>query len=282
MILTYSGKDSMLQEKPKDVFNYWVVERLQVLENRNKGMEKPWSPDPIMQNTYFTNVNREEDKTTKFIRHWANGVEYKYLPYWYTFARMINWIPALSEVDPIVDSLKDAIYLMNKRRDGGGQVFSGAYLITTCGEKMDKLDYVWRVCDHVKQFVKIHPRLDEQWQDLTKIKGLGNFLAAQVVADLKNTKGTVWSKADDWNSFVVPGPGSTKGMNYYMERALTKNIPIGQFKGEIEEARWYLEEQADKYIPMCNQDLQNCFCEFSKYMRILKGEGRSKRKYQGL
>lgn len=286
MILTYSGRDSMLLEQPKDLFNYWVFEREEVRYKKERGDDKPWSTDPIFQTAYFTNVNREKDKTTKYIRAWAENIEVQWLPMWYTFARMINWPDALDEIDPTTSTIDEAIEVLKERRNRGDKIFSGAYLITTCGEKMDKLDYVGRVCNDVNRLVSIFTTLQCQWDQLVRVKGLGSFLAAQVIADLKNTKNTIWADADDWWSFVVPGPGSIKGMNYYMERKpLTKNIPLEQFKREIVDAKNYLRDQFNTnsiYLPrICNQDLQNCFCEFSKYMRILRMEGKSKRKYPG-
>jgi hypothetical protein len=32
---------------------------------------------------------------------------------------------------------------------------------------------------------------------------------------------------------------------------------------------------------LCFQNLQNCFCEYDKFMRVTNGTGRSKRKYKG-
>ena len=52
------------------------------------------------------------------------------------------------------------------------------------------------------------------------------------------------------------------------------------YEKELEIVRKHL--YTEELIPeLCNQDLQNCLCEYSKYMRVLNG-GRTKRNYQGL
>jgi len=52
----------------KDQFFYWMKERERVRVRKERGDPKPWSEDPVFQQTYFCNVNREYDRVTKFIR----------------------------------------------------------------------------------------------------------------------------------------------------------------------------------------------------------------------
>ena len=52
----------MKKADPKEIFNYWVQERLDVLARKNNRAKKPWSKDPIFQTVYFCNVEREKTK----------------------------------------------------------------------------------------------------------------------------------------------------------------------------------------------------------------------------
>ncbi len=98
------------------------------------------------------------------------------------------------------------------------QVWSGAYLISTCGAAMPKSVYCVNV---LEEAYKIFPLTamkgcQEVWEFLTdNLNGIGSFLAAQIVADLKNTKGHALSNALDWDTFCAPGPGSLRGTNWY-------------------------------------------------------------------
>jgi hypothetical protein len=270
---------------PKEAFAYWITERYKVLKKREAGEPKPWSNDPIFQSVYFTNVHREDDRTTKFIRQWAQQVDGELIVPAYVFARMINRAETLEGVtDGFVDGFKPERLKakLTDRRDWGAQIFSGAYLITTCGVKMDKIDYVVRVVSHAMQrdFTECRDCQDT-WEVLKSVSGLGSFLAAQVVADLKNTVHHPLEEASDWHSFVASGPGSKRGVNYWLGR--TPEAPISEmyFKRYIAQIREETLPLLDGVPVMCNQDLQNCLCEFSKYMRVRDG-GRTKRNYPGV
>ena len=284
MTLEYNGKECMKKADPKEIFNYWVHERLDVLARKNIKVKKPWSKDPIFQTVYFCNVRREEDKTPKWIRQWTEDITSPIsMMVWYTLARTLNNIDTLESLGEPTDDI-DFAWLstrLKNRRKQGKQIFGGAYLITTCGVKMDKLDYVLDLAASVKNCCSVCDTLEEQWLELTRVKGLGNFLAAQIVADLKNTQGMHWNQAEDFYTFVASGPGSIKGLNYFFERKPELLITNARFKKELEIVREYMDKKEDQPLYLCNQDLQNCLCEYSKYMRVLNG-GRTKRNYQGL
>ena len=89
------------------------------------------------------------------------------------------------------------------------------------------------------------------------------------------------NQAEDFYTFVASGPGSIKGLNYFFERKPELIITNARFKKELEIVREYMDKKEDQPLYLCNQDLQNCLCEYSKYMRVLYG-GRTKRNYQGL
>jgi hypothetical protein len=118
---------------------------------------------------------------------------------------------------------------------------------------------------------------------LQTIEGLGSFLAAQVVADLKNTVGHPLQTANDWWTFVAHGPGSIRGLQWFWQ-AEGVTITPSNFLTYFKAMREYVDENWDETAmgaAICNQDLQNCLCEFDKYCRVSSGSGRSKRNYPG-
>ena len=162
-------------------------------------------------------------------------------------------------------------------RDDGLQLFNGAYLITTCGVKMDKVDYVYRVVEDAASldFTGVSDCRGYA-RRLQLVNGLGSFLAAQVVADLKNTPGHVLYTAPDWWTWCAPGPGSLRGIKWLEGYESTTK---GQFSAT---ARHLYSTLTDDIPKLHMQDFQNCLCEFDKYCRVKTGAGRSKRKYNGL
>jgi hypothetical protein len=49
-------------------FLYWIRERHSIYLRRKAGKPKPWTDDAILQNYFFTNPYRENDKTTVWFR----------------------------------------------------------------------------------------------------------------------------------------------------------------------------------------------------------------------
>ena len=112
--------------------------------------------------------------------------------------------------------------------------------------------------------------------------GMGSFLAAQVICDLKYVEPL--RSADDWRTWAASGKGSLRGLNRVM----------GHDKGRSwTEHEWFRRlhalhaeigplVRASKMPPIHAQDLQNCLCEFDKYERTRLGEGKPRCRYAGL
>ena len=169
--------------------------------------------------------------------------------------------------------------LLKAKREG--KIWNGAYIVSTNGKKLDKLTHCFNLFKGIDRPVHITEdcySLKEAHKRLMTIDGLASFLAGQVVADLKNTEGHPLQDADDWWDFSAPGPGSLRGLTWFFEEKVTaKNYNI-----KINEASEILDFELPTTIlnKLCFQNLQNCFCEYDKFMRVTNKTGKSKRKYK--
>ena len=258
---------------------YWIQERYNIKLRREAGLPKPWSSDKVFQSVRFCNVHREDDKVTVWIRQNWNRPKH---PAWmFVLARMLNLIDTLGSIadhSDVVDDpdgqdfsgLKEGLKAI---RSEGTKVFTSAYTISTCGKSMDKIDYVvdW-VCQRVKDLPNDeNPLTCEHMQKrLTRVDGLGSFLAAQVVADMKNTVGHPLSHAPDFWSFSAPGPGSLRGLSWYFYGS-SKGVTESRYTESLVNCRSEVDPLIPGHIPrISDQDFQNCLCEFSKYMKVFK------------
>lgn len=270
----------------QELFVHWVLERDLIRRRKEKGEPKPWTQDKVMQTTYFCNVNREDDRVTRWIReNWR----YEFGPEFYDFAmiaaRLFNQPNTLEIIgqptEDIERWLHDTHYTLRKMQDNKERVFNGAYIVSTNGRKMNKIDYVLEL---LKQFttpylLHKYDRLDMTHKFLATFQGMGSFMAAQVIADLKNTKGHPLQQADDWWTFSSFGPGSLRGLSWFWESKITPATYQGAIARQYAIAQDHLPQSILQTL--CMQNLQNCNCEYDKYMRVLNGTGRSKRQYQG-
>lgn len=257
---------------------FWISERERIYKARQLKQSPPWTDDPILASYRFCNVRREHDKVTQWIAEfWREGkATQRSFVAALVLARMLNNPECLKELGyPGFWDSPDLEERLKARRARGAKILNAAYVITTCGERMDKIDYIMRVCTNVYYHdfeARAGEKLSSFHARLMGIRGLGQFLAAQVVADMKNTQGCSLTSAPDWWSWAAPGPGSLKGLA--MVLGVSKISP-SQFLQRATE----LKSQIPEANCLCMQDFQNCLCEISKYLRAYNGSGKPKQRY---
>lgn len=251
-----------------DLFCYFVSEREVVRVRREAGVPKPWTNNVILQNHHFCNVRREDDRGTKEIRELMTQyvLDVERLPCMYTMARMFN------HADTVYEWITGGLMKVKKSRNDGNKIFHTAYVVSTAGQSMDKVDYVSRVVTDVAHLDVPRTSLREGFEALRFVSGLGSFLAGQVIADLKNDRYYDQHNTPDWYTFSVMGPGSKKGLDFIYGGGTTER--------NFEERISGLDLVTSGKIPALHrQDLQNCLCEFSKYVRYQQGLPGRRRKY---
>ena len=238
---------------------------------------------------------REYDKVTRWIRDF-------YSPYVHTslfevniaFARLINKIETLGRIGYIQsescygDSVLERLLDMQAE---GAITFGNAYIVSTNGRTIGKAQYI---CETLLPAIHeavgpagrlggypSNPTLAGRYSGLMSVHGLGSFMAGQILADLKNTPGHPLFVASDKRTWSCPGPGSLRGLAWIFFGGLigARVIP-SQYAAYLLTLRGYLENTDAPQVD--DQDLQNCLCEFDKYMRVSTGAGRSKRRYNGV
>lgn len=260
---------------------------------RQAGKPKPWTGDPILQQYRFCNVYRELDKVTVWIaKNWR--MPHRADPeLWFamTVARLVNWPDTLQHLGyPVPWRMQNFIDCMRDRMEQG-KAWGGAYIVSTNGNKMDKELYIasrvlnplWtnrKTIDLIYQ--QTSTTLAGFHNELTKFDGLGSFLGAQVIADLKYVKPL--SQAKDWHTWAASGPGSRRGMNRLLGQPIDTPCTEALWLARLQTARDELNRHLHHGAQMAElhaQDVQNCLCEWDKYERVRLGEGHPKATYQG-
>jgi len=165
----------------KEELAYWINERYSIMKKKTAGQVPPWTADPNMAGVRWCNVHREDDAVTVWMaREWRCA---KMPMWWIVLGRMLNYIPTLNEVvsaqvPKTYPDLSTIGGILKARRERGDKVFTSAYTISTCGKKMDKIDYVMEV---VQAFMEAgepdYSSLAECYKQITCVDGFGSFLA---------------------------------------------------------------------------------------------------------
>ncbi len=293
-----------------NLFWWFVNERQSIWFKRFvHKLPPPWSEDHTLQTERFTNVYRELDPGTQYVIKEIldiqapkpdkifNTMFYRLVGRSETHAAVGFQHLATFDPDYLEYSLKRI------RNTSSTPIFTAAYMVsayTQMGSK-DKIENVVRLFALLHQdFHIFYSRINscqsaaQVYEILRSALGFGNFLAYQVLVDLlyplpvyNNTPLLPYSH-DDWAS---AGPGAQRGISMLLkEEAEVENLDVMRWlriNQNVEFNRLgiqfsYLRDHEGNIIEISLANIQNCLCEFHKYIKITEGTGRGRRKFTPL
>lgn len=143
---------------------------------------------------------------------------------------------------------------------------------------------------HLPDRIKRCKTAREVCRVLSRIDGIGVFLGYQMFVDMTYIPEFPFSE----NEYVVAGRGCQRGCEYLFEDSddMTYEECIFWLRDHLEDI--FAEHTKGKFscktlfsdLPPYDQQfnvmsIENCLCELSKYTRVLRKEGRPRKRYQG-
>jgi hypothetical protein len=201
-------------------------------------------------------------------------------------ARLLNLPESLELVKGLLVPFKPEQFrrVLHAHKADGHNVFNAAYIVSTNGRTMDKIDYI--VAEVLGPMWALRANFNASLKGLSlagahdllmRQNGLGSFMAAQILADLKYADPMRWV---DFDTFAASGPGSKRGMNRVLDRPIDTPLREGHFREHLATLREKVNSRLKWKPRITAQDLQNCLCEFDKYERARTGEGKPKQLYK--
>lgn len=260
---------------------------------KESGAPWPWSPDAILTAWKFTNVKREHDRTTVWMRkNWTGPNEGRppgeiifncaLFRYFGTseFAEALGW---RYDWDP-----HEVAALAAARMTRGERVFTGAYIIPTLGHRGPKAEAVahlilsplWKARDRLAKIAADTRSWRATAEALRVLPGFGGsgFMAKETLQDAIQTPAL--AAVTDRDKWCPAGPGARRGLNRLANRPL--NAAVSEEKLVTEMVALLDLSRAhpvNGLPPLELHDVQFQLCEFDKYERVRKGEGRPRSKY---
>lgn len=279
-----------------DLFD-WMNERHAIWKRRAAGKPWPWTEDEILRTYKFTNVFRELDRVTLELHKRVDKLPAAAMKLYHIVAfRAFNrpeTYDALME-DASLYNFKAMIKTLRGMIKRGEHVFTGAYIVTNAGSKVPKIELM------ASALAVILHRIDELHDDIIEdgtMQGAtrllaefpmhGNFTSYEVVCDLRWQKSMGLSRAPDRLTWANLGPGARRGINR-MRTGRFNEKAFGDTQSYIEYMRDLLAEAPSRLDQKTFADapalemreIEHSLCEYDKYMRVLKGEGRPRSVYR--
>lgn len=254
---------------------HWITEREKCRLGKKAGDTPPWSLDPNIANYRYCNVNREHDKVTIWIDKHIRQVDHPSMWFNIVIGRFLNNPGSLGDLGFIEEWNPGRFRtLLDARKSAGLSVFSGAYMIHAKTRGVPKhhylVDYVFDPLWDERDTVPGKGASCADWDKwLSRFYGMGDFMKNQIITDMKYSP--LLEGAEDWETYIKLGPGTKRGLLAIYGDDTVENLL---------DLRKRLTE--DKRVPNVFRDLNNvanCCCELSKYLKLLTGTGRPKMGY---
>jgi len=273
---------------------HWITQRERVRTMREAGGLPPWTADPIIAEWRFCNVNRCDDRETKWIFQHVIAEHATSSVIWFNLAiaRFINWSPTLAKLGYFDEwDAKRFVAVIEALQATKDKVFTGAYMIPAGPNGIAKHVYLaeqvftrlWNL-GVVVQGLKPQPKATcADWDVfLRKVPLMGDFLRNQIITDMKYSHHLTHAK--DWSTFILAGPGTQRGLNRMLALPLNQKWGSGVSAEALVELRKVVLAAKPQWTETFKDlnNLSNCMCELDKYCRVLKGEGKPRARYKAV
>lgn len=277
---------------------YFTWEREVIRIVKERGDPLPYTLDPILAKYKFTNIRRRDDRVSRWIIN--NVIEPNkgedHLWFILLISRLVNWPPTLQHlIDEGVLFRKPKDFnpvefsaSVEKFKAQGNKVYSGAYMVYPTKMDIGGVKSL-AIANHIikptaslehelgRILFGLEPTVEAFVTELSASFGISSFMAGQVAADLTYCEHL--GSAEDLYLYAPIGPGSSRGLNYLLNRAPNAGWTQANFNGELISIRQAITRELG-ITDLTLHDVQNVMCEFNKYCRTVLGEGKPKTTYQ--
>ena len=285
-LLVFRGAPRAKTTAAYDTFWRFAAERQSIFFKKTETVNPPWTDDPILSSYKFTNVYRASDRVSQYlIRHVIyKGDQSPEEVFFRTalfrfFNKIETWEWLLSRFGEISSrefTLARYDAVLTDALASGKRIYSAAYIMpsgrSSFGHRrkhrnhLELLGIFMR--DEVPQFINSAPSMKHVFEILCSYPMIGRFLGYQLATDLNYSRICEFSEME----FVMPGPGAMDGIHKSFSHlgGLSESdvIQLMTDRQEHEFERLGLQFQTLWGRPMQLIDVQNVFCEVSKYSRV--------------
>lgn len=281
-----------------DSFFEYARKREQIRRQKAAGQPPPWTEDPIFQQFRFCNVFREDDKVTRWFQENLRG-PLRDDPFVITAVTAFRWFNRIETGEALKPMLMERVWDSGQAKEliygniPEGPWTTGSYMIKSPAGKRK----VEGLCECIER-VAVHApvmayacepgetALEDVWKVLKSFPYMGDFMAYEVVTDLRHTY--LLENAPDIQTWANPGPGAARGLCRLLE------LPLGSLDRNKEKDRFQMIDLMQQLLHLSRsednwpsdwgqwelREVEHTLCEFDKYERVRLNEGRPRQRYR--
>lgn len=287
---------------PTERFFAYAREREAIRVRREvERMPRPyWTTDSILQRYRFCNVFREDDRTTRWFRGCVRE-PMRNMPEVLLATVLFRWFNRISTGEATFsqlclyqDGFRSAweeflrtgkimvLHHAIRQYCGDGPYTTGSYLIRSPAG-FNKLRGILEYFDAFvrsgwRDMLPFFCSLEQAWEELRVRRGLGPFLAYEIVTDLRHT--AILEGAPDIDTWANPGPGARRGLNRIHNRDIklkcSDEILIKEMQLLLKlSRRMWPKKILGASVPRWElREVESTLCEYDKMERTRLGQGR--------
>ncbi|QAY80155.1 nucleotide kinase domain-containing protein [Sphingosinicella sp. BN140058] len=268
--------------------SYWrfAAERHAMYLRRLEDPIGPWTDDPVLRAHRFTNTYRAADRVSQYLIREVIYADHRSVDPTDTIFRILlfkifnkvdTWEMIEHAFGPISWQAFDAAAvddLLTRALDRGATIYSAAYIMPS-----PDLGHARKHSNHIRLLSRMMEdgiaariarcgSLREVYELLRGQPSLGPFLAFQFAIDINYSDAISFSEEE----FVVPGPGALDGISKCFS-SIGKLSPTDVIMETTAVQEREFERLGLSFSGLFGRrlkliDVQNCYCEVSKYARV--------------
>lgn len=250
----------------------------------------PWTDDQILRTYFFCNVFRDLDRGTGWYKHWVARPEMRFSDLlWRTivyrlvnnteiFERLGGGVPPREEWEPMIATLRQEKILLNSQ---AYLTFPWPHVFKGIGSRTSRFEYILQQLDlgfdSLVFSIEESKTLEEVSFWLKLQYGIGPLVSMQIYRDLLLAGRLKPFTDDDWAEVGVGIKKTMLGLfgpqarsDGLMQRMMHE-IRASQMRPLSDRGFYDFETRR---ISLC--DIENCLCEYRKYVELAAGRGRKR------
>jgi hypothetical protein len=294
--------ESRFQYKKKelDLFWWWINERHRIYLKKEARDPWPWTDSKVLQKYKFTNAFRQLDAVTQeWTARWQRdfnqgaGMTHGDILFAVCLFRFFNWPRTFDVLRAKLGdtwSKSKAITVLNREHKAGRQLFTGAYIVSSGGEKqpkhltiIDALDHVFKQREMYGERIRYLNSMQGTVVVLQNINTVGPFVAYEIACDLRFTP--VLAHAAGKLTWANAGPGAMRGIHRLLTGKVDKPKKRIDYNAAMVDLWNRSSEHLEAHVRDCElpfelREIEHSLCEYDKLRRVQRGEGAPRSLYR--